>query len=352
MQNSKTRNRAFYLLGILILISLVLLFRQQRHKIEQQKAMHLEEMLNTEKLIRAKKSAGHMKLLSQLFAHIDQELIGNTTRSLSPSTIKRIALLSDTFEEDNCFYEDQDSLSVHFNVERGLLLKTLLALELDSITFDSIKEQTTFALADLKKAELSDVNLDGIDLECANLREANLSGSSLRYSNLRGASLRGTNIESADFSFSQLNRIDLSWSNMVGSIFRDVLMRGTHMTGASAKKARITNSDLRYSYMHGALFNNANLDSTDVFTTDLTNVNFSGTSLVNAKFKRSNLVGAIFDRSNLETAYFDETVVGNAEWIDRLETDQVEGVGHVRSHHAMSNQPNANGHYLVNRIVK
>ena len=51
--------------------------------------------------------------------------------------------------------------------------------------------------ADLRDANLQDVNLWGADLRGANLRGANLWGATLRGANLRGANLWGANLRGA-----------------------------------------------------------------------------------------------------------------------------------------------------------
>lgn len=76
--------------------------------------------------------------------------------------------------------------------------------------------------ADLRNADLYEINLSradlrGVDLRGANLRYVSLRGADLSRANLSGADLRGVNLHNAELSGADLHNADLRIANLCGA---------------------------------------------------------------------------------------------------------------------------------------
>lgn len=87
--------------------------------------------------------------------------------------------------------------------------------------------------ADLRGADLTDVNMEGVTLMGADLTDANLAGTNLYWclaceavferADLRGACFRGATLEKADFRYARLQGADFGSDNISG---RDARLGG------------------------------------------------------------------------------------------------------------------------------
>jgi hypothetical protein len=106
----------------------------------------------------------------------------------------------------------------------------------------------------------------------ADLRKADLSGMDLRRISLVNAHLHGVNLVDADLRFADLRNVILSNANL----------RGAKLSGAIMTHAGLDNADL---------------SGAELFLTNLSGADLSGTRLMNAGFVRTNL-----DQVNLKGA--------------------------------------------------
>jgi hypothetical protein len=110
------------------------------------------------------------------------------------------------------------------------------------------------AITDLREANLSGVDLQGVsllmaDLSNAHLRGANLSGAQLVDVNFTGARLRGADLSNAKLRFATLSgahcytvnlqNADLSYANLSGARLAKANLRGADLTGARFDVASI-----------------------------------------------------------------------------------------------------------------
>ncbi|MBE5898231.1 MAG: pentapeptide repeat-containing protein [Lachnospiraceae bacterium] len=101
--------------------------------------------------------------------------------------------------------------------------------------------------ADLRGANLLDVNLRGSDLRWAILRDANLRWANLHDADLRWANLCGANLHDADLYGADLYGADLRWANLRGADLRDANLNDAYLYGAD-----LYGADLRGANLYGA----------------------------------------------------------------------------------------------------
>lgn len=89
--------------------------------------------------------------------------------------------------------------------------------------------------ADLRCANLSNVNLYGADLKNADLGYADLSNANLNYANLRGANLICADLSYADLHYADLRYANLSYTNL----------RNADLYGIDLPSANLSNAILR-----------------------------------------------------------------------------------------------------------
>jgi uncharacterized protein YjbI with pentapeptide repeats len=207
---------------------------------------------------------------------------------------------------------------------------------------------------DLRKANLSGLNLNGVDFKRANLAgarlvatkliganlftadltdavlseadlsKANLDGSVLRRANfqranLEGASLFATIIESADLSNANLSR-----TRIIG------YLRAAKLGGASLKNANagadpgnqsmgVMRATFVGADLSGADLTDANLFKADFSHANLTNAKLANANLMNADLIQTDLTRADLTGAKLAKANIDEAIFTQAVGIDRIE---------------------------------
>lgn len=144
------------------------------------------------------------------------------------------------------------------------------------------------ACADLKGADLRDIDLRGIDLRGANLRYtdlrgADLRGADLRYTHLRYANLRGTNLKGADLKYADLSNADLKYANLYDADLSGANLRYTNLYDADLKNTKLKNADLYGADLNGADLNGANLSGANLYNIDLRGANLYGADLTDIK---------------------------------------------------------------------
>jgi uncharacterized protein YjbI with pentapeptide repeats len=155
----------------------------------------------------------------------------------------------------------------------------------------------TLARADLRGADLANVNLEDAELTGANLSSARLAESSMADAVLEEAVLTGADLTHALLLGTIFFRADLGHAN---------LFRAT-LTKADFREADLRDSILDQAEMNGADLGDAQLDRASLDEVDLTGANLRGAQLQHARFVRSDLtnsklVNAVFDYADLREA--------------------------------------------------
>lgn len=131
--------------------------------------------------------------------------------------------------------------------------------------------------ADLRNADLYEINLSRADLRGVDLRNANL-----RYVSLRGADLSRANLSGADLRGADLNGADL----------RGAELSDADLRGADLRNADLCNANLRNANLRGVYLLNADLSGADFRGVNLHNAELCGVNLHNADLRIANLCGA------------------------------------------------------------
>ena len=93
--------------------------------------------------------------------------------------------------------------------------------------------------ANLKFADLSNVNLKDVNLRYADLRYTNLSNVNLRYANLRYTDFRNAYLGHADLKFADLEYADLRHADLGDANLREADLRCAKLIGANLKDIRV-----------------------------------------------------------------------------------------------------------------
>ncbi|NER33086.1 MAG: hypothetical protein F6J93_03240 [Oscillatoria sp. SIO1A7] len=149
----------------------------------------------------------------------------------------------------------------------------------------------------LRWAELQGAMLDNANLTWADLQRANLSDASLNKAMLSEANLRSCNLQWTDFQEAQLKGAALIGSNLACSNLRGASLRLANLKGANLDQARLVEADLRV-----ATLVEAKLLDADLQGAKLQEANSIGANLMGANLQGANLMGASFQEAKLNRA--------------------------------------------------
>ncbi len=287
--------------------------RQQNEKIDQQLA-----------LLEAARQSNLIVLNNQLLADINAELASKPDRSLSKETISRIAALNYSFKPHR--YLEKGRLSEQkLSPERGQLLVILSGLNMDTSSFNQVKQQTSFNYADLRGADLSGVDLSGADLKWANFKDADLSKANLNQADLNEAYLWGTNLRKANLQKATLEKANLQWADLVEANLNRANMNGVKMRSAKMTRADLRGATITYADLSSTFLNEAVLTNADLSFTNLSSANLSIAVLKEAVMKTTNLSSTVLDKANMQGVNLRWGVIDVENWFEKLENWQVKG---------------------------
>lgn len=250
-------------------------------------------------------------VMRSMLEEVGEEVKRHPSRTLTDSTIVRLATLSSFFKPYQ--YPEGESLSVKaYSPKRGQLLQALMLMHIDTGSFARIKEQVLFTAADLQGADLKGVDLNGIHLTEANLKDADLSGANLQGADLRGANLWGANLNRSNLSNANLKGADLSWAQLNESTLQSAILNGTNFQNAQLRKADLFKASFQSAQAVGALFNEAKLISANVVGTNLSKANLNQANFSYTDMRRVNLSEANLIDLKLNNALVDKN------WLEEI----------------------------------
>lgn len=259
-------------------------------------------------------------LLSNVLDKLDDELKGNAVGILSEGTIARVVALSKYLKP----YVIGDSLSDYaLSPERGQLLLTLCAMEIDSTSFAKIKREATFASATLQGANLNGADLSSADLRKANMRDAQLVGANMRDCDLRSTILWGANATGADMSRANMRRIDIRWAVLNDALLKDGNLEGAVANNVQLMGADLRNASFRFADFSGAMLNGADMRNGILFGMKFIKTNLTKADLSNTILRTSDFSKAIMDTVNLENAEVEKN------WFQMLEDVETVGTKYI-----------------------
>jgi uncharacterized protein YjbI with pentapeptide repeats len=213
---------------------------------------------------------------------------------------------------------------------------------------------TEEAPPDLRKAQLSGLDLSGVDFKRANLTaarldstklvganlftadltdavltnadlsKANLDGSVLRRANFQGANLEGASLFATIIESANLSNANLAGTRIIG------YLRGANLSGASLRRANagadpgnqsmgVMRATFVGADLSGADLSDANLFKADLSHANLTNAKLARANLMNADLIKTDLTRADLTGAKLAKANIDEAVFTQAVGVDRIE---------------------------------
>lgn len=297
------------LLALLLALIPIWLLWQQNVKIDIQ-----NERINIQNhLIEAERRSSLVFLMSNILDKVDNEISEQRTQkdsifSLSPPLINRIVALSRAFQPYQKLKEDTLSNKL-ISPERGQLFVSLMGIQLDSITQNTIVEKGNFENAVIKDISLKYkkfrlANLDGADFEKGILDSTNLSGASIEEANFYNAELNYINFEHTILDGSNLHYAKLNHAFLERTWLNNANLEKATLTGAYLKRAQLKNANLVGAILKNAMLLLANLEGADLSGANLKFANFTDAKLDYAIFKWTSfkdaiLVNASFRHSNL-----------------------------------------------------
>jgi uncharacterized protein YjbI with pentapeptide repeats len=231
----------------------------------------------------------------------------------------------------------KDELITRFNHGESLERADLSDMELEGVSLVG---------ANLSRADLSGANLAGADLSDATLTnaslpEAFLQGAKLVGAHLRSADLDGANLSGTDLSGADLSRANLEGANLEGAVLgkarlQYALLADTNLGKADLGGANLRSCDLSDAYLGGArlasvdlrkaTLDGANLEEADLIEADLRSCDLHAVaSLEGALLEGAKVFGLSITPQQLATALVDWWDVGRDG--DGTEREEGEAVG-------------------------
>ena len=181
---------------------------------------------------------------------------------------------------------------------------------------------------DLRRADLSEMNLTGIDLSYADLFDADLEGADLTSANLTGANLFSVDLTSANLTDANLEDADLELAyadgvDLSGAYLKDIDLTRIFLRDADLTGANLEGANLYRTYLRNANLTGANLEGADLEHTTLNFVNLTNTSLKNANLTSANLTGAVLHYTDFTNAIVTDADFTDTHWHQTIWTDGV-----------------------------
>ncbi len=161
--------------------------------------------------------------------------------------------------------------------------------------------------AKLSRAQLSESDLRRSDLSWANLTGAKLDGADLSEANLHGAQLSEAELLETDLSWTRLTE-----ANLCGADLRLADLRGANLRGANLSGANLYGANLFGTNLSKADLSNANLSETDLVSANLSGVKLTGANLRKANLKETNLCKIDLIKADLSRANLSKTDLSGA----------------------------------------
>lgn len=264
----------------------------------------LTQTINTQiDLIDSLRINKQILLMNNVLSQIDHELNQDSLNRLSTRLLNRIVNLSQNLQPYR-YYIGDSLTKVKLSPERGNLLLTLTAMDIDSISFDYIKRNANFVQADLRDKEFKNLDLSGINLEGADLQNTSFQACILNDAKLKKANLKGTQFTNVSMEKCNLNNTDLRWSAL-----KNVSLFQAELSGVDLSNSSLVDLNLRESTIQFSDISNSVLKQVDFSISDLLNTSFKESNLNDVNFEESRLRKANLDASNMNGVNLNKAIV-------------------------------------------
>ena len=313
------------------LASSVLIYQQNKFSKTQIQNQNQRIAQQSEIIASAKKS-NSIIVINNLLDKIEEELKSNPKRTLSETTIDRIAALGFSFEPYH--YVKGNSLSEKkWSPERGQLLLGLSKMKIDSISFQKIKSKTSFEGADLESANLSGADLKGVNLSYSNLTDANLSAANLDEANLSNSILLRCNLDQSSLRKSNLKDSDLRWIELNEADLREVNFYAADLSDAKLRSVDLRNANLEWANLQRAIFTKSDFTEANLTGANLGKANLAEANLTTVILKFADLGGLNLTQTTLKEVDLFNAGVEEEDWLKKLSEWNVNGAKEIQDAH-------------------
>jgi len=163
---------------------------------------------------------------------------------------------------------------------------------------------------DLSERNLRKADLSGLDLHGANLSWAKLEGADLRGANLQGAHLWRADSHGARLSQANLQGANLYEVNLRGANLSHASLQGAHLRSANLQAANLRVADLRGADVSDANLRGADLRWAGLRGADISHANLQGADLRRADLRRASLADASLRDAKLDGARWGDYKLG------------------------------------------
>ncbi len=292
-------------------------------KIKEAERNAKEELDALKQEVSVEEQRTKIRMLLDLLHTLDSVRLQAKDKSGLGKMIDRLVALSSSFVVHKEWTSEKRS-PVGLSSERALLLLALVHSQMDSASFQKIRERVSFSGADLRNADLHGVDLSRIDLRYSNLENANMEGTRLDYADLRGAKLTGVNF----------NRASLVETILISTDLRGSKMNEAKMNSAKLDSADLSNVTLHKAILHSATFIHTQMCNAILNEADVTNGFLFGTNICNANFSKTLLNRATFTNVRVAGAHLDEAII-DKDWLDQLKEKNPEAVQELSAKYRM-----------------
>ena len=278
---------------------------------------------------------GVIQTMTNTLERVEEELKGNSKRTLSEERIASIAALCYSLKP-YAISTDNDSLKdKKWSPERGHLLLMLSGMNIDSVSVRKIMIKSSFANAYLKDADLENAYLPGLIMSDAILQDVNLKNADLYEANLKGVNFWGGDLTNINLDGADLTNANLQWAILNDADLKRAKLNGAEMTSAQLKNADLSDAELEWTVLTGAFLNEAKLIGANLFRTkfnraNLTNADLTDANLTLADLIESNLIGATLSGANMSGAELNGAFVSEKNWFELLHTWKVKGAKEIQ----------------------
>lgn len=305
-----------------------LMFYKQNNTLQSQIADNKSKMQDMSAIIQ---QAGSGNLAGMMQHILDAVQLQTASGAIITDTLlSQLAALSYTFTPYPYF--DGDTIAQRsISPQRGQLLMGLLLMDIDSVSFQKIKNTVSFAGAQLSGADLHGVDLSGADLVGAHLTEANLRAANLNNARLSDALLYAAQLDSATMLSADLKRADLRWSTLHDADLTMADLNGAQMANAQFMHTQLYRATLQYAEVSNAIFYQSNLHSADLMGTAMQKTNFTEADMSFTNLRLVSPNDAIWNNTLLQKATVDST------WMQNMDAWHLIGKEEIRQHYQLVN---------------
>jgi uncharacterized protein YjbI with pentapeptide repeats len=159
-----------------------------------------------------------------------------------------------------------------------------------------------FDLSDLRKADLTNANLQGASFFKAKLQQASLAKAQLQRASLVEAQLQDATLDHADLQGARLVAAQLQGARLVEAQLQRASLNLAQLQGASLLRARLQGATLFGAGLQGAALDQADLQGTELVFAQLQGASLAKAQLQGATLFRAGLEGAALVEAQLEGA--------------------------------------------------